>query len=48
MEDYFISMGVAVLLKAVKNPEKKRKMRNIFLKVFTAIKSAFPDDKDFQ
>jgi len=48
MEEYFISMGVSVLLQAIKNPEKKRKMRNIFLKVFKTIKSAFPNDVDFQ
>lgn len=48
MQDYFISMGVAILLKAVKDPIQKRKMRHIFLKVFNSIKAAFPDDKDFQ
>jgi hypothetical protein len=48
MEEYLFNMGVSILLQTIKNPEKKRKLRNVFLKVFRSIKSAFPDDKDFQ
>ena len=48
MEEYLFSMGVSVLLQTIKNPEKKRKLRNVFLKIFRAIKVAFADDKEFQ
>lgn len=48
MEDYLFNIGVSVVLQTIKNPEKKRKLRNVFLKIFRSIKSAFPDDKEFQ
>lgn len=48
MEEYFISMGVSVVLQMLKNPTKKRKFRNVMLKVYRAIKTAFADDEDFQ
>lgn len=46
-EDFVINMGVSALLIALKNPTKREKMRKIFVKIFNAIKAAFPDDPDF-
>lgn len=48
MEEYLFNIGVTVVLQTIKNAEKKRKLRNIFLKIFRAIKSAFPNDAEFQ
>ncbi len=48
MEEYLFNIGVTVVLQTIKNPEKKRKLRNVFLKIFRAIKAAFPNDEEFQ
>lgn len=48
METYFISMGIAAILNALKNPAHKRKFRNAFLKIYKAIKTAFADDAEFE
>lgn len=48
MEQYFITMGISTILLTLKNPNSRRKFRSAFLKVFNAIRLAFPDDKDFQ
>jgi hypothetical protein len=47
LEDFLINMGVSALLVALKSPTKQKKMRKIFLKVFNAIKAAFPGDPEF-
>lgn len=46
-EDFAINIGVSALLIAVKNAKKRVQMRAIFLKVFTAIRSAYAGDPDF-
>lgn len=47
MEDYLISMGVAILLAAIKNPAKKAQLKKIALKVRNTINAAFAGDPDF-
>jgi hypothetical protein len=47
MEDILLAMGISVLLNAVKDPNKKAKIRKQMLKVFNAIKAAFSGDPDF-
>lgn len=46
-EDYLISMGVTVLLLAIKGPKKKKQIRAIALKVYKSIKEAYAGDPDF-
>ena len=48
MEDILISMGITVILAAIKNPNKKASLRAAMLKVFRAIQSAYHQDEDFQ
>ena len=47
MEEILINLGVSALLVSIKNPAKRISMRKIFLKVFNAIKSAYPNDAEF-
>ena len=47
MEDILINLGVSALLVSIKNKDKLVKMRKVFLKVFNAIKSAYPNDAEF-
>lgn len=46
-EDYLISVGVTILLTAIKNPAKKATIKKIALKVYNAIKAAYAGDPDF-
>lgn len=46
--DFAIDMGVAALLRAIKNPKKKEQFRRAFLKVFKVIWTQFQNDKEFQ
>jgi hypothetical protein len=48
MEQYFITMGVAVILQMLKNPAHRAGYKSAMLKVRNAINLAFADDKDFQ
>jgi hypothetical protein len=48
LEDLIINFGVSALLTAIKNPQKKKDLRKVFLKVFTVIWQAFASDPDFQ
>lgn len=48
MESFWINMGVAAMMNVIKNPEKRIKMKSIFLNLFLAIKSAYITDPDFQ
>lgn len=48
MEDLLISMGLSVLLSAIKNPAKRASLRKQMLKIFNAIKAAYANDPDFQ
>jgi hypothetical protein len=41
-------MAFSVLLSTIKNPESRGKFKAAFLKVFRAIKAAFPGDPDFE
>lgn len=47
MEDILINLGITTVLAAIKNPGKKATFKKAFLKVFSAIKAAFPGDPDF-
>ena len=46
--DYLITMGIAVVLKSLKNKDTKQKFRDAFLKIRNAVNNAFAGDKDFQ
>lgn len=48
MEEYFISMGISVILQMLKKPAIRRKYKNAMLKVRNAINIAFADDAAFQ
>ncbi len=48
MEEYFISMGISVILKSLKNETMKRKFENAFLKIRNAINQAFSENPKFQ
>lgn len=45
--DYLLPMAVSIILATVKNPAKKAEVRNVMLKIFNTIKSAYPGDNDF-
>lgn len=48
MNDFIFGMVASFIVKAVKNPTKKRKMRNICLDIYQAIKAAYAGDEDFE
>lgn len=48
MEDLLITMGVAVILQSIKNPNKKASLRKAMLKVFSAIRAAYAGDPAFE
>ena len=48
LEDIFINMGVSALLVAIKNEQRRKQMRAIFLKIFKAIWLNFASDEEFQ
>jgi hypothetical protein len=48
LEDLLINLGISTILSAIKNPKKAAKLRKALLKVYRAIKAAFPDDPDFE
>jgi hypothetical protein len=48
MEDLFIQFGITAILAALKGPKKKAALRKAMLKVFNAIKMAYPNDPDFE
>ncbi len=48
MEEYFISMGISVILKSLKSETMRRKFENAFLKIRNAINAAFADNPKFQ
>jgi hypothetical protein len=47
MEDLYVSMAVSVLLSTIKNPDKKAKLKTVFLKVYQTIKTVYAGDPDF-
>jgi hypothetical protein len=47
MEDIAIQLGITLVLNAIKNPAKKKALRKAMLKIFNAIKMAYPGDPDF-
>ena len=47
LEDIAINTGASAIIEALKGPNKK-KAKKVALKVFKAIKTAFPDDPDFE
>jgi hypothetical protein len=44
----FIDMAVSVILKVLKSPQDKPKVKKIMVKIFSSIKAAYPNDPDFQ
>lgn len=50
--EFLINMAINVLLTllggSLKDPAAKAKYKRVMLKIYTSIKSAFPDDPDFQ
>ena len=48
MTNIFITMGIAAIKTAIKNPEKRVKLRQIMLDLFNAIRLAYADDPEFQ
>ncbi|MDQ3750427.1 MAG: hypothetical protein M3367_15640 [Acidobacteriota bacterium] len=46
--DYFITMGISVVLQTLKDPINRRKFENAFLKIRNAINLAFADNPKFQ
>ena len=48
MEDLLITMGISVILTAIKNPAKKEALKKALLKVRNAINAAYATDPDFQ
>lgn len=51
MNDFLFDLGVSAIittLRGLKGPEKKRKMKAVFLKIHTLIKGVYGDDPDFQ
>ncbi len=47
MNDILIQMVIAALLKSIKNPEKKAKLRPICQQAVSGILLAYHDDPDF-
>jgi hypothetical protein len=41
-------MAFSILLSTIKNPDSRAKFKSAFLKVFRAIRAAFPNDPDFE
>jgi len=48
MNDFILGMVASFIKSKVKKPENKRKMRNICLDIFQAIKTAYAGDEDFE
>ncbi len=47
-EDAIIELGIAYGISSIKNPERKKKLRNINLKYFRSLKVAYAGDPDFE
>lgn len=48
MNEFIYGMVAGFITKLVQKPEKKRKMRNISLQIFNALKAAYAGDEGFQ
>lgn len=48
MNDFLFGLVASFIKNAVKNPTKKRKMRNICLDIFKAIRTAYAGDPEFE
>jgi hypothetical protein len=48
MNDFILALVASYIKKSIKNPDKKRKMRNICKEIFDALKIAFAGDPDFE
>ncbi len=48
MNEWIFGMVAGFVKGLIKNPVKKRKMRNVALEIFRAIKTAYADDEGFQ
>ncbi len=47
-EELIITLGITVLMSTIKNPKKKQDMRNVCLKAFRGLKTAYAGDPDFE
>lgn len=45
--DFWIDMGITVLLRLLRDKTESAKWKRALLKLFTAIADRFPDDKEF-
>jgi hypothetical protein len=45
---FLLNLALPLIRNIVKNPAQKRKMRNLMLEIFQAIKTAYADDEAFQ
>lgn len=43
MEGYFITMGIAIILKMLKNDKSRRQYKNAMMKLRDGINAAFPE-----
>ncbi len=43
MEGYFITMGIAVILKMLKNDKSRKQYKNAMMKLRDGINAAFPE-----
>ncbi len=48
MNEFIFGMAASFIKKLVKDPIKKRKMRNICLEIFQTLKMAYAGDADFE
>lgn len=48
MNDFILGFVASYIVRSVKNPTKKRKLRNVCLQIWQALKTAYADDEDFQ
>lgn len=46
MEGYFITMGIAIILKMLKNEKSRRQYKNAMMKLRDGINAAFPEETD--
>ncbi len=46
MEGYFITMGIAIILKMLKNDKSRKQYKNAMIKLRDGINAAFPELKE--
>lgn len=46
--DFWITMGTAAILAAIKNPDRRASLKKVMLKIRNAINANYAGDPDFQ